>query len=86
MEQKDLKAIKQQLQYALDELQDEKPDIDLLHDWISDPLQRVKKLIITDVVVSEAEVCEHHWLNDTFDVYGFVIEKVCEFCGKREQT
>ena len=55
--QKDLKAIEQQLQYALNELQNEKPDIDLLHDWISDPLQRVKKLIIPDVVVSEAEVC-----------------------------
>ena len=52
MNKEDLKAIEQQLTYALDELQNDKPDIDLLHDWISDPLRRVKKLIIPDVVKS----------------------------------
>ena len=67
----ELKAIEQQLQYALDELQNEKPNINLLHDWISDPLMRVKKLIIPDVIA-----CSSH----KFEKINEHIEE-CEICG-----
>ena len=44
-----IEIIKQQLQYALDELQDKKPEVDLLHDYVSDSLRLVKNLTIPDV-------------------------------------
>jgi hypothetical protein len=47
---KNIESIKQQLQYALDELQNEKPEADLLHDYISDSLRLVKNLTIPDVI------------------------------------
>ena len=71
----ELKAIEQQLQYALDELQKKQPDKQLLYDWISDPLQRVKKLIIPDVVGQSEQLCECYEPDDTTAMN-------CKHCGQ----
>lgn len=41
----ELKSIGQQLQYILDELGNNQPDTELMHDWVSDSLYRVKQLL-----------------------------------------
>lgn len=33
---------------------------------------------------SEQLNCDHEWKCDTFDCYGFPVEKYCEKCGKKE--
>jgi hypothetical protein len=40
----ELEAIKQQLEYTLEELQKKRSDKNLMHDWITEALRRVKNL------------------------------------------
>ena len=60
---KELEAIKKQLEYALEELQKCRSNKQLLHDWISDPLHRVKNLIKEcdeyEQKISEVAVCRN---------------------------
>jgi len=43
---------------------------------------KVKKLLIPRV--SNLLNCDHEWKCDTFDCYGFPIEKYCEKCGEKQ--
>jgi hypothetical protein len=52
----ELEAIKQQLEYTLDEVHKRISDKNLMHDWLTDALSRVKKLTMPRVIKS---VCDH---------------------------
>ena len=45
----ELEAIKQQLEYTLEEVHKKRSDKNLMHDWLTDALSRVKKLTIPAV-------------------------------------
>jgi hypothetical protein len=44
----ELKTIEKQLQFALDELNNERSDKQLMHNWINESLYRVRKLLISN--------------------------------------
>lgn len=48
--QEQLNNAKAQLEHAFGELQNESPDIQLLHDYISEAIHRLEKLPLPDVV------------------------------------
>lgn len=73
--EKDLQAIGQQLQYVLDELQNENPDMDLIQDWVKDPLLRVKKLLGQSPDPSDNDVCELYENDETTAMN-------CKHCGQ----
>lgn len=54
----ELKSIGQQLQYTLDELGNNQPDTELMHDWVSDSLHRVKQLLGESNEVISCEIYE----------------------------
>ena len=54
----ELEVVTNQLQSALDELKRKKLDRNLIHDYITEALSRVKKLNEPAVIKS---VCEHPW-------------------------
>ena len=53
----ELEAIKQQLEYALEEVHKKRSDKNLLHDWLTDALNRVKKLTMPRVIKSVCIGC-----------------------------
>ena len=54
----ELEVVTNQLQSALDELKRKRLDRNLIHDYITEALSRVKKLNESAVIKS---VCEHPW-------------------------
>lgn len=45
----ELEVIKQQLEYALEEVHKKRIDKNLMHDWLTEALHRVKKLTIPHI-------------------------------------
>jgi hypothetical protein len=51
----ELEAIKQQLEYALEEVHKKRSDKNLMHDWLTEALCRVKKLTMPRVINCKPE-------------------------------
>ena len=47
----------------------------------------VKLFAIPDVVGrSEQLVCDHKWINNSFDQFGFLQEQICDKCGAKQSV
>ena len=53
----ELEAIKQQLEYTIEEVHKKRSDKNLMHDWLTDALSRVKKLTMTHIIKSVCDDC-----------------------------
>ena len=72
----ELEAIKQQLEYALEEVRKKRSDKNLMHDWLTDALRRVKKLTMPRVIKSVCKCKNSSWNRDAGCF-------VCDDCGER---
>jgi len=62
---------------------------ELLEDYesaLAENTPTTQEQLAAPAVVGQSEQlnCDHEWKCDTFDCYGFPVEKYCEKCGKKE--
>lgn len=48
-------------------------------------LQEAHELILRLFDVMESD-CEHEWVNDSFDHFGFLTGQVCDKCGAKQSV
>ena len=44
----------------------------------------VKKILL--LLNDSVEFCEHEWINDSFDHFGFLTGQVCDKCGTKQSV
>lgn len=61
--------------------------LDILSDYGNDliTMTEAHKLILRLFDVMESD-CEHEWINDSFDHFGFLTGQVCDKCGAKQSV
>jgi hypothetical protein len=54
-----------------------------LNGFLSEVETEVKKFRIGAVMESD---CDHEWINDSFDHFGFLTGQVCDKCGAKQSV
>ncbi len=58
--------------------------LDSLYDRVIEPCEAKEQLLrLFGVMESD---CDHEWINDSFDHFGFLIEQVCDKCGAKQSV
>jgi hypothetical protein len=49
-------------------------------------VEQVKNCSTPDVVGRSEQLCDHEWLNHSFDHFGFLQEQICDKCGAKQSV
>ncbi len=56
--------------------------LESLYDRVIEPSEAKEQLLLLfGVMVSD---CDHEWINNSFDQFGFLQEQICDKCGLKQ--
>ena len=58
--------------------------LESLYDRVIDPVEAKEQLLLLFGVMESD--CEHEWINDSFDQFGFLTGQVCDKCGAKQSV
>ena len=58
--------------------------LESLYDRVIEPVEAKEQLLLLFGVMESD--CEHEWINDSFDHFGFLIGQVCDKCGAKQSV
>jgi len=58
--------------------------LDSLYDRVIEPIEAKEQLLLLFGVMESD--CDHEWINDSFDHFGFLTGEVCDKCGAKQSV
>ena len=58
--------------------------LESLYDRVIEPMEAKEQLLLLFGVMESD--CEHEWINDSFDHFGFLTGQVCDKCGAKQSV
>ena len=58
--------------------------LESLYDRVIEPVEAKEHLLLLFGVMESD--CDHEWINNSFDQFGFLQEQVCDKCGTKQSV
>ena len=58
--------------------------LESLYDRVIEPVEAKKQLLLLFGVMESD--CDHEWINNSFDQFGFLQEQICDKCGAKQSV
>ena len=58
--------------------------LESLYDRVIEPVEAKEQLLLLFGVMESD--CDHEWINNSFDQFGFLQEQICDKCGAKQSV